>query len=81
LRPSFDHGSKAQHFSFILGRRQRRPRLHASMKESDEDITEIDGNRVTISHGPAETVDWPAMSMTFVEQSPDMIDEFSVEDR
>ena len=51
------------------------------MKEADEDITEIDGNRVTISHGPAETVDWPAISMTFVEQSPDMIDEFSVEDR
>lgn len=51
------------------------------MKEADEDITEIDGNRVTISRGPVETVDWPAMSMTFVEQSPDMIDEFSVEDR
>ena len=44
------------------------------------DITEIDGSRVTISHSPVETLDWPAMTMTFVTQSPAMIDEFSVGD-
>ena len=29
------------------------------------DITEIDGDRVTISHGPVESIGWPAMTMTF----------------
>ena len=44
------------------------------------DVTDIDGSRITISHGPVETLDWPAMTMTFVTQSPAMIDEFSVGD-
>tara|TARA_R110002072_G_scaffold22383_20_gene78309 strand:+ start:99154 stop:99507 length:354 start_codon:yes stop_codon:yes gene_type:complete len=44
------------------------------------DVTDIDGSRITISHGPVETLDWPAMTMTFVAQSSDMIDEFSVGD-
>ena len=44
------------------------------------DVTDIDGSRITISHGPVETLDWPAMTITFVAQSSDMIDEFSVGD-
>ena len=44
------------------------------------DITEINGNRITISHGPVESIGWPAMTMTFVAQSPGMIEGFAIGD-
>ncbi len=37
------------------------------------DITEIDGDRVTISHGPVESIGWPAMTMTFQAESSSML--------
>lgn len=37
------------------------------------DITEVSGDRVTISHAPVESMDWPAMTMTFVAQSPELV--------
>lgn len=36
------------------------------------DITEVSGNGVTISHGPVDSIGWPAMTMTFQPQSPDV---------
>ena len=36
-------------------------------------ITAIDGDRVTISHGPVEGLGWPAMTMTFRAASLQMI--------
>ena len=54
--------------------------IEGPLHKGSGDITDIDGSRITISHGPVETLDWPAMAMTFVAQSPDMIDEFSVGD-
>lgn len=44
------------------------------------DITEIDGDRVTISHGPVESIGWPAMTMTFQAESPDMLQGLNIGD-
>ena len=44
------------------------------------DITEISGNGVTISHGPVESIGWPAMTMTFQTPSSDMRDGLNVGD-
>lgn len=44
------------------------------------DITEVSGERVSISHGPVESIGWPAMTMTFRAQSPDMAEGLNVGD-
>ena len=44
------------------------------------DITEVDGERVTISHGPIEGIGWPAMTMGFAAGSPEMIGGLNVGD-
>lgn len=44
------------------------------------DITEIDGDRVTISHGPVESIEWPAMTMTFQAESSRMLQGLNVGD-
>lgn len=44
------------------------------------DITEISSDRVTISHGPVESIGWPAMTMTFLAPSGQMLDGLNVGD-
>lgn len=44
------------------------------------DITELSSDSVTISHGPVESVGWPAMTMTFLAPSPDMVKGLNVGD-
>ncbi len=44
------------------------------------DVTEISGDRVTISHGPIEGIGWPAMTMTFKAGSPQMTQGINVGD-
>ena len=44
------------------------------------DITEISSDSVTISHGPVESIAWPAMTMTFRAPSPDMVQGLNVGD-
>ena len=44
------------------------------------DVTEVSGERVTISHGPVESIGWPAMTMTFQPQSPDLVQGVNVGD-
>ena len=44
------------------------------------DITEISGDRVTISHGPVESIGWPAMAMEFQAPSGDMLEGLNVGD-
>lgn len=44
------------------------------------EVTAINGDRITISHGPIEGIRWPAMAMTFRAGSPDMIKALSVGD-
>ena len=46
----------------------------------DGDITEISGDKVTISHGPIEGIGWPAMTMGFSVASPDVLQGLSVGD-
>ena len=45
------------------------------------DVTAIEGEQVTISHGPVESLGWPAMTMTFRAGSPDMASRAGVGDR
>ena len=45
------------------------------------EVTAIEGDQVTISHGPVESLGWPAMTMTFRAGSPDMVGKVSVGDR
>ena len=44
------------------------------------DITEVSGDRVTLSHGPVESIGWPAMTMTFRAGSPEMVQGLNVGD-
>ena len=44
------------------------------------DITELSGESVTISHGPVESIGWPAMTMTFRVPSADMLQGLNVGD-
>jgi len=44
------------------------------------DITEISSDSVTISHGPVESIGWPAMTMTFQASSPEMLQGLNVGD-
>jgi Cu/Ag efflux protein CusF len=44
------------------------------------DVTEVSGDGVTISHGPVESIGWPAMTMTFQAQSPEMLQGLNVGD-
>lgn len=37
------------------------------------DVTKVAGDQVTISHGPVESLGWPAMTMTFQAPSPEML--------
>ena len=42
------------------------------------EVTAIEGERVTISHGPIEGIGWPAMAMTFRAGSPELVQGVSV---
>ena len=44
-------------------------------------VTAIAGDQVTIAHGPVEGIGWPAMTMSFRAQSPEMVQGVSVGDR
>lgn len=44
------------------------------------DITELSGDKVTISHGPIEGIGWPAMTMGFSTSSPDLLRGLNVGD-
>ncbi|MBA3511139.1 copper-binding protein [Sphingomonas sp.] len=48
---------------------------------AEGDITAIAGDELTISHGPVEGIGWPAMTMAFRAQSPEMAEGVSVGDR
>lgn len=37
------------------------------------DVTQIEGDKVAISHGPIKGIGWPARTMTFRAGSPDML--------
>ena len=44
------------------------------------DITEVTADSVTISHGPIESAGWPAMTMPFKAESPQMVQGLNVGD-
>lgn len=44
------------------------------------DITEVSSDRVSISHGPVESIGWPAMTMSFQAESPGMLKGLNVGD-
>lgn len=44
-------------------------------------VTAISGDQVTISHGPVEGIGWPAMTMAFQADSPEMTQGVSVGDQ
>jgi Cu/Ag efflux protein CusF len=44
-------------------------------------VTAIAGDQVTISHGPAESLGSPAMTMTFRSGSPEMLSQMRVGER
>ncbi len=44
------------------------------------DITELSSDSVTISHGPVESLGWPAMTMTFQAKSGQMLQGLNVGD-
>lgn len=45
------------------------------------EVTETSDGSMTIAHGPVEDIGWPAMTMAFEAQSPDMIQDIAVGDR
>ena len=44
------------------------------------DVTKVAGDQVTISHGPVESIGWPAMTMAFQAPSPEMLQGLNVGD-
>ena len=56
------------------------PQAAGEVYSGNGDITEISDNKVTISHGPIEAVDWPAMTMAFSAASPEMLRGLNVGD-
>ena len=52
----------------------------AKVYSATGDVTEISGDRVTISHGPVEGIGWPPMTMGFKAGSPEMIRGINVGD-
>ena len=44
------------------------------------EITQIAGDKVTISHEPIAAIDWPAMTMAFSPESPEMFRGLNVGD-
>ncbi len=44
------------------------------------DITEISADSVTVSHGPVESIGWPAMTMAFQASSQEMLQGLNVGD-
>ena len=59
---------------------QREPSAEASAPAGAEgihaaagDVTKVSDNQVTISHGPVESLGWPAMTMAFQAPSPEML--------
>ena len=45
------------------------------------EVTAIAGDEISISHGPVESLGWPAMTMTFRAGSPEMVGQLNVGDR
>ena len=45
------------------------------------EVTAMDGDQVTISHGRVQSLGWPVMTMTFRAGSPEMAGRVSVGDR
>lgn len=45
------------------------------------DVTAIEGDQVTIAHGPVEGLGWPAMTMSFRAESPEMASSVTTGDR
>lgn len=45
------------------------------------EVTTIEGDQITIAHGPVEGLGWPAMTMGFRAGSPEMANSVTVGDR
>jgi Cu(I)/Ag(I) efflux system membrane fusion protein len=45
------------------------------------ELTAIEGEQITISHGPVESLGWPTMTMTFRSGSPEMLSKVRVGER
>ena len=52
-----------------------------SSYSAEGEVTAIEGDQVTIAHGPVEGLGWPAMTMTFQAGSPGMANGVAVGDR
>lgn len=57
-----------------------KPEAAGEVYSGEGDITELSGNKVTISHGPIEGIGWPAMTMGFSAGSPEMLRGLNVGD-
>jgi Cu(I)/Ag(I) efflux system protein CusF len=42
-------------------------------------VTKVDKNKVTIKHGPVQSMNWPAMSMTFTVKDKSLLDKMAKE--
>lgn len=54
---------------------------HSEVYSGAGSVTVITGDQVTIAHGPVEGIGWPAMTMTFRAESPELIKGVDVGDR
>ena len=56
------------------------PETSAQVHSATGEVTEIADDRVTIAHGPVETIGWPSMTMGFRAASPEMVQGIGVGD-
>ena len=52
-----------------------------SVHSGEGGVTAVQGNQVSISHGPIESLGWPAMTMPFRAESPQLLQGIAAGDR
>ncbi len=48
-----------------------------SVHKATGTVTKVDKDKVTIKHGPVQTMNWPAMTMTFKAKDKTMLDKLA----
>lgn len=51
-----------------------------SVHSGEGDVTAVEGDQVSISHGPIESLGWPAMTMAFRAETPQLLQGIAVGD-
>jgi Cu/Ag efflux protein CusF len=75
--PAFAHHNTSHSMAMRSAREQAAP---CAAHEAAGVVTAINGNAVTLRHEPIQSLNWPAMTMTFEVQSSALVEGLAVGD-